>query len=281
MIDSLSAETADRDSAHTWTLITVTYNSAEQLRRHWRAPIPGNVRWIVIDNGSSDDSVQVAAEAGAEVVPLRENLGFGGANNMGYRMVRSPYVGFVNPDVTVDWNSLRMLEDVADQNSTLLSPQLTNPDGSLQPNGRGLPYLSSKIANRVNPRVAVDRYFLFAARGEIRDVDWMIGAVVLGRKAVFDRIEGPWDELFFVYYEDSDLGLRASREGVSSVVVGDARWVHGWARATSAFDVAAWRREFASMWKFYRRYPHLVVPLRRAGGRSGNAQTRRESAGQP
>uniref|UniRef100_UPI003CFAFC34 glycosyltransferase n=1 Tax=Campylobacter coli TaxID=195 RepID=UPI003CFAFC34 len=90
-----------------WTLISVSYNSGEALRRFWLdAALPHSVRWIVVDNASTDDSVSVARAAGAEVIQLSENIGFGAANNLGFEQADSPYVGFVNPDVRVDFDSL-------------------------------------------------------------------------------------------------------------------------------------------------------------------------------
>lgn len=60
-----------------WTIITVTHNSARALREAWHGlGLPESVEWIVIDNASSDDSVQAAVELGASrVVPWQATAG--------------------------------------------------------------------------------------------------------------------------------------------------------------------------------------------------------------
>lgn len=245
----------------TWSLISVTYNSADKIRAFWGdyAPDP-RVEWIVVDNASSDDSVGVARALGATVLPLEKNLGFGGANNRGFELSQGDYVAFVNPDVTVDTADLPSLEAVLRAHPrALIAPQLLNSDGSLQPNGRGLPYLMNKVLNRTVPERLVGDYLRFAEPGELTEVEWVMGAVVAGTRERLDLL-GPWDERFFVYYEDSDIGLRNSRLGGTTLLSGDTRWIHGWARETTAPSYQAWKREIPSMLKFYSRYPRLLSP---------------------
>jgi GT2 family glycosyltransferase len=245
----------------TWTLVTVTYNSAEQLRRHWQSRVPASVRWIVVDNASTDDSREVAAALGAEVIALPSNVGFGAANNVGYAQSDTEFVGFVNPDVSGDWDSLPTLADATRQSGGLLTPQLINHDGSLQPNGRGWPFLLSKVLHRTTDGSRDRSYRRYAKRDEMRSVVWIMGAVVLASRDVFERLDGPWDEWFFVYYEDADICLRARRLGIPTIVAGGVHWRHGWERATSTFNHHAWRREIPSMMKFYARYPLLLSPF--------------------
>ncbi|TGY39461.1 glycosyltransferase family 2 protein [Microbacterium laevaniformans] len=243
-----------------WSLITVTYNSAAKLRQYWsELNLPDAVEWVVVDNASSDDSVAVAQELGARVIPLPRNVGFGAANNIGFDVTEGAYVAFVNPDVTPVLDDLsRLAQHLSNNPNDLVAPQLVNDDLSLQPNGRGRPYLSAKIVNRLRDRGGRDGYLLVAQAGEVLETDWLMGAMVAGTR---DRIKkiGVWDERFFVYYEDSDLGLRNAAHGGRSVVLGDIRWIHGWARETKAPSLAAWRLELPSMVKFYSRYPNLIL----------------------
>ncbi|MFB8388045.1 glycosyltransferase [Microbacterium sp. NPDC055910] len=243
-----------------WALITVTYNSASKLAEFWGdLPLNDNVEWIVVDNASQDDSVEVARSLGARVVPLDRNRGFGGANNVGFEASAAPFVAFVNPDITVNLGSLDRLRELIERTGAIVSPQLLYPDGRPQPNGRGYPFLANKVLNRVEAEDRPSDYRRFAPPGADIDVVWFMGAAVLGSRTTFDAL-GPWDERFFVYYEDSDLGLRAARRGIRRIVSGHARWVHGWARETTTLDLAAWRRELPSMMKFYSRYPRLLSP---------------------
>lgn len=248
----------------TWSLVTVTYNNSSVLKRYWSGrELPADVEWIVVDNDSSDDSVAVAESLGAKVVALSKNCGFSGANNVGFDHASAPYVAFVNPDVTVDFDSLDSLRQILDSKNVIVAPQLVNDDGSLQANGRGWPFLLHKIRHRLAPTTLNGSYRLFTSENENKQVAWFIGAAVAGKREIFAKL-GPWDNRFFLYYEDSDLCLRAARQGYPSVVCGGVRWVHGWQRETSSFSFTPWKREIASMIKFYLRYPELlsVFPTR-------------------
>ncbi|GAA3896109.1 glycosyltransferase family 2 protein [Leifsonia kafniensis] len=247
-----------------WSFITVSYNSADALKTYWgSATIPAGAEWIVVDNSSSDATVSIAESLGARVIRLEVNLGFGAANNIGMNQSRGEFIAFVNPDVTVDFSTLPALERVVQSLGGVIGPQLINPDGSLQPNGRGIATLPSKIRNRLKSETGTSGYQRTAEPGEQIAVDWLIGAAVIATRQTFDKF-GAWDDHFFVYYEDSDLGMRAWKHGVPVHVLGDVRWIHGWARETTSFNVDAWKRELTSMAKFYSRYPALLGPIRMA-----------------
>ncbi|WP_162239871.1 glycosyltransferase family 2 protein [Microbacterium sp. Leaf288] len=240
------------------TLVTVTHNSGPALREFWQ-PIPDeSIEWVVVDNASTDDSVLVARQLGARVIELSKNVGFGAACNIGLDHSRSDVVAFVNPDVTVIYDDIPALCEAAMESNHLVAPQLVNADGSLQPNGRGVPSLPNKVLNRLRPSLASKRGFrVLTVEKEHRAVVWLTGAVVFAKKELLRRLEG-FDESFFVYYEDVDLCLRARKLGIGSTVVGSCRWLHGWARAASGFNARAWKLEFGSALTFYRKYPELL-----------------------
>ncbi|WP_040568128.1 glycosyltransferase [Microbacterium algeriense] len=246
----------------TWSFITVTYNSARTLRRFWERERPADVEWIVVDNGSTDESVTTAESLGARVIRIGGNIGFSAANNRGLEVAEGRYIGFANPDVAVDWATLSDLQKTIDETRGLVSPQLLNSDGSLQPNGRGAPLLAHKVLNRLSRQPRKNGYQVLAAAGERRDVFWLIGAVILGSADTL-RSLGGWNERFFLYYEDKDICIRAWRNELSVTLDGRARWTHGWARETTTFKIMPWVREFRSMATFYSLYPELLF-----GGRA-------------
>jgi len=247
-----------------WTLITVTYNSEAELRAIWAEVDLDEVDWIVADNASSDDSAVLAESLGARMVRLDRNMGFARANNAALALASTRFVAFVNPDVRVLPGSLGLLAETIDDFGAIVSPQLVDPDGSDQPNGRGLPYLVDKVANRgvLLPGADLGAYLPEIGPGPT-PVDWFMGAVVAGRRDDFTRTGG-WDERFFLYYEDHVMGLRAWERGQAVLIEPRVRWVHGWARETSGgFRLAPWKREIASAVRFYRMFPELLLPLRR------------------
>ncbi len=247
-----------------WSVVTVTYNSADTLRRCW-SDRNKPYDWIVVDNASADDSVAVARSLGARVIELPANVGFSRANNVAVTASSSPYLLFANPDLVVEPRGLTTLREHLDVHGGLVAPQLLGTDGALQPNGRGFPYVTAKLGNRkLWPFDRLhDQYRILTAPGETRWVAWTIGAAVAMRRTDFDQIGG-WNERFFLYYEDAEICLRAWEQGLAVSVVGDVRWTHHWARATNSFK---WSRahnlELRAARTFYSIYPEFVLGMPR------------------
>lgn len=246
------------------TIVTVTHNSAGDLKKWWSNTDTQAFPWIVVDNNSKDRSAELANSLGAARVLVQgRNVGFAKACNLGLQEAETEIVGFVNPDVAINANDIPKIEAIIAKSDQLLSPQLILPDGRLQPNGRGKPYLAQKIVGRIDRQEAESNgYYIFAKQWEVKPVEWLIGACVFGRKSTFRRLGG-WNERFFIYYEDADLGLRAKQAGVTSALIGSISWTHAWKRETSLPSLRAWKNELASMFHFYSAYPELFWSLGR------------------
>ena len=246
-----------------WSLVTVTFNSAKQLRDHWSKADIGDAAWIVVDNASSDDSIAVARELGARVISLDRNFGFAAANNVALAQMERPWTAFVNPDVCIQNPAdLSRLAEACVRYGAIVAPQLLNPDGSEQPNGRGVPFLLDKAAHR-SLRLPSSKLTSYSRTGlQVPTyVCWAIGAAIGGTTQNF-RDLGGWDERYFVYYEDHDLGLRAWAKGIPVVVDPMIRWEHEWQRSTSRLALRPWRHELRAGVSFYRAHPHVLTRYR-------------------
>lgn len=249
----------------TVSLVTVTYNNAAELEHFWQGWPADACQWIVVDNASDDGSAQVAQELGAHVVRLNTNVGFSAANNIGVTHSTGSVLGFVNPDLAVTREGLNALARRVVDTSALVAPQLANVDGTLQENGRTTPYPGRKVAHMFAPTSSTNRRYVRYVEQGLTQVVWVMGAAVFMPSEVFSRIGG-WDDGYFIYYEDSDICLRALHAGVPTYVDGDVRFVHGWARETkTGRSLAVWKHEFRSAARFYRRHPECIVPLGRKG----------------
>lgn len=241
-----------------WTLVTVSYNSAETLRRCWSDVDLGGARWVVVDNDSADDSVEVARALGADVIVRTTNDGFSVANNAALATVTTPWAMFVNPDVVIaDPAGLDRLASIAGNQDALVAPRLLNPDLTDQRNGRGLPLPSYKLANRGVriPGVDLEQYAQGGHAGPTY-IAWAIGAAIGGSTALFRELGG-WDERYFIYYEDHDIGLRSWLAGHPVILDPTVAWVHEWQRATTRVRIDPWKHELRSARVFYREYPML------------------------
>ena len=222
-----------------FALVTVTHNSAAHIdallgsvTRH----LPG-VRTVVVDCASTDDTVAVAREfAAAVVVELRENVGFGRANNRGLAEVSESIAVLVNPDVELlDDSVLGLAAEVARGSERLLAPLVVHPDGTRQDTVHPVPASAADLVRVLVPAALLPTragVWLEPWRsGAPRRVGWAVGCALAARVGTLRRL-GPFDEGIFLYGEDMELGLRAARDGVATWFWPASRVCHHQAHAS-------------------------------------------------
>jgi GT2 family glycosyltransferase len=196
---------------------------------------------VVIDNASADgsaDQVPAALAGRVTVIRNRRNVGFGAAVNQAARLTDAPLLWLINPDCRILPGAFETLRQAvaADARCGLAAPQLLNADGTTQESARGEPTAMTGLfgrhglLTRVFPTAAAARHNLrareiVASGAETAAVDWVMGACMLVRRAVFDRVHG-FDERFFLYWEDTDLCRRIREAGFDVRYVPAARVEH-------------------------------------------------------
>ncbi|MEN1729238.1 MAG: glycosyltransferase family 2 protein, partial [Pseudomonadota bacterium] len=183
-----------------------------------------NFETVLVDNGSSDDSLALLAKdyPWVTVIARGDNGGFSTAVNEGIRRAESELVVLLNNDTRADPNWLDVLQD----------GMRRYPEASMGAS-RMLLYDPPHDVDS-----AGDGYSLSAgagynlAAGEARDsVDedaWVFGAcagAAVYRRALFDDI-GLFDEDFFLVFEDVDMDLRAQVAGHRCIYLADAIVYH-------------------------------------------------------
>lgn len=198
---------------------------------------------IVVDNlPSVGESARIAGEHGATYVPLPENPGYGGAMNAGVAHL-SPSVEWiliVNPDVALDTDSIARLAAFARSHDDVgaVGPLIRNADGTPYPSARAVPSLRTGVGHAMlgplwpgNPWTRAYRLDSDEAPS-LRDAGWLSGACLLVRRSTFEQIGG-FDDEFFMYFEDVDLGVRISRAGFRNVYQPAAAVMHEGGHSTS------------------------------------------------
>ncbi|MFM1873578.1 MAG: hypothetical protein RL398_3000 [Planctomycetota bacterium] len=229
--------------------VIVNYRSAplsraclESLAR-LRGESPG-LHAVVIDNASGDDSVEVLgkaiAESGwaewAEVRAMPKNGGFSYGVNAGVvpALGKTPeYDAFwlLNPDTYVRPGALRELTEylAAHPEVAMVGSRLEDPDGTPQHSRFRFPNLANVLddALRFGPwtRLIGERRTCPEFAELPHAIDWLSGASMLVRREVFERV-GPFDEGYFLYYEELDFCRRAHDVGLHCHYVPASRVVH-------------------------------------------------------
>ena len=179
---------------------------------------------IVVDNGSTDNSrVLVARHAPqATLIAWERNRGFAAAVNAGIRASRSEYMALLNMDTSPrpDWlaNLVQMMDTSAPDVGGLASKMLLMADPAVVDDcGDSLSWQGA-AAKRGHGRSAAE----FEIFGEIFAP---CAGAALYRKSFLDELGG-FDECFFAYLEDVDLGLRGRLRGYRYFFVPTAEVLH-------------------------------------------------------
>jgi N-acetylglucosaminyl-diphospho-decaprenol L-rhamnosyltransferase len=229
-----------RPDASALSIVTVTHNSAgalQELLRSVALHLPA-AETIVVDNGSSDDSVAVARRFGASVLALEANVGFGAGCNRGLESVSTTAVALLNPDVELLDDSLAALAEQALAGpERLLAPLVLSRDGRRQDTVHAAPCSRAEVARAFLPAAALGGRAAAALAPwrstEARPVGWAVGCALVARTETLRRLGG-FDESIFLYGEDLELGLRAAARGVPTWFSPAARVLHDGGHSTSA-----------------------------------------------
>lgn len=205
---------------------------------------------VVVDTGSADDTVALASAAGAEVLELPDNPGFGPGNNAGLVRAGGEVTALLNPDIELLDDGLERLVDLAAGRRAMLVPRLMGSDGAIEksahpvpgrPGAFGFAALGPALPGRA--RISAEPW---RSQRPLR-VGWAVAAALVARTDLL-RALGPFDPEAFLFYEDLDLCLRAAEAGIPTIlhpeVVLRHRGSHATARAFGGepFELLARRR---------------------------------------
>lgn len=209
------------------TVVIVTWNAREHLPRCLTAVAAQTVppdRLILVDNGSTDGTASVARECVAaepglsgrtEIVELGANLGFAAANNRAIAICDTEYVALLNPDAFPHPDWLERLLAAAGRHPEAASfgsrQMIDGQPGILD--GLGDVYHASGLSWRRGHGRRLEQADLVE-----REIFSACAAAALYRRSAFVEVGG-FDEDFFCYFEDVDLGFRLRLAGFASVSV--------------------------------------------------------------
>jgi GT2 family glycosyltransferase len=214
---------------------------------------------VVVDNGSTDESLRLAASAlrDVELIRLGTNVGFAQANNVAARAAgRFDGFALLNPDAFADPGWLEALEQGADRDRTAaaFASQMRLVSAPDRLDGAGDSYHVSGRAWRNGHRVQSNDWPAADA-----EVFAPCAAAALYRRQAFEEVGG-FDESYFCYFEDVDLGFRLRLRGHRSVYVHSAIVHHVGSGATGyRSDFAVFHGERNAVWTYLKNMPAVLL----------------------
>ena len=185
-------------------IVVITFESAKHLPV-CLASVPDPSRVLVIDNGSLDDSAEIAQQFGCRVIRNDVNLGFARAANQAISETESPFVLLLNPDAALEPASLDHLQlAMRDSGVAIAGGRLLHDDGTEQQ--PWWPFPTAARAWREALRISKPTWRA-DAEATARDVDFVVGACLLLRRSAVQQVGG-FDERFWLYGEEADLCKR-------------------------------------------------------------------------
>lgn len=183
---------------------------------------------VVVDNGSTDGTLDVLGARTDCIVVRSTNVGYAaGINRAVAAAGEARSILILNPDATLDPGSVPAMLAVLERPGVgIVAPRVREADGRLSPTIRRRPTLarvgglSFTGLDAFSERVEDPDEYLVE-----HDVDWAVGAILLVDRQCYAALGG-LDESFFLYSEETDFCLRARDAGWSTRYTPDAGAVH-------------------------------------------------------
>jgi len=236
-----------------------------------KAPPRRSMEVLVIDNASSDDSVEMIETKfpWVKLIKSSENLGFAKGNNIAIRQCRGRYIALVNPDVIVFPGCLDALADFLDQNPKVgnVGPRVFNPDMTMQSTCRRFPTLWNNLCSTTRlesvfkgSRFFAGEHMFYFPHDRTLAVDVIVGCFSFIRREAFDEV-GLLDEDLFMYGDDVDWCRRARNAGWEVVFYPGGQAIHDRGKITAPYPVRFAIAQQRSILRYWRKHHSFMGVL--------------------
>lgn len=222
------------------SIIFVNWNSTGYLREclssidQWSHHVDHEI--VVVDNASPNADADVLKEdfEFIKLVKSSENLGFAGANNLGFQHSTGDHVLFLNPDTKLNSPAIGVMADQLEllKDAGVIGCRLLNADLSIQTSAiQTFPTILNQALDAdtlrrcwPNSRLWGNAALFSSSRAPV-PVEVISGACMMIRREVFESV-GMFSADYFMYAEDLDLCYKCMRAGYRNYYVGAATVIH-------------------------------------------------------
>ncbi len=210
-------------------VLTLSWNRVEETLaclRSMRALQFANKRLLLVDNGSSDGTPEQVSHKmpNIEIIANSSNMGFAAGSNVGLRYALrqgADYVFLLNNDTEVDPEALEQVCSLADPDVGIVAPKVYYASEPERIWSIGGLCHSLTLEKKGDARGKLDQ----GQWDEPLERDYVTGCAVLLSRRLLSEV-GLFDERFFMYYEDSDMCLRARKAGFRILLAPKAKVWH-------------------------------------------------------
>jgi GT2 family glycosyltransferase len=227
---------------------------------------------IVVDNGSTDGSVDAACERFPQTrfMENKTNIGFSRANNRAIEAAAGRYYLLLNTDTFLHAGALETMLRFMDANpdTGAAGCRLYYEDGGLQRSCTSFPTLATELwqalwLDRLFPKSRIfGKYWMtYWDFNDSREVESIIGACMLLRREAIEEV-GLLDESYFMYSEEADLCYRLKEKGWKVRFIPQASATHIWGGTSKRIqEETTFLRLYKSRTQFFRKHYGRVVTL--------------------
>jgi N-acetylglucosaminyl-diphospho-decaprenol L-rhamnosyltransferase len=217
------------------TFLIVTYNSARVIEGCLKL-LPNDQRIIVLDNGSSDSTLEVVSRYSHVEIVRNSNIGYGKAANVGLSMATTPYAMLLNPDVRIDAQSIQVM----------LANIRKHPDIGM---------IGANTFHYENGQKIYQKQHSYNEQG-LCYTGWIVGALMMFNMQALKKV-GLFDENIFLFFEETDLCDRFQAAGFKLAICKHAEAEHEWGTSTTSsmrvLKIRAWHSAWSRSY-YYRKH---------------------------
>ncbi len=245
------------------SILIVTWNSVAYLPRCLESLNEQSYKEfeiIIIDNGSSDGGIDGVKEKHPKldirVKKLSRNTGFSVANNIGALLARGKWLALLNADAFPEPDWLENLIKAGKQySSAFFASRQVQANAPSLIDGEGDTYHNSGLAWRRNYGFPLQR------KNDAEEIFSACAAAALYPRQAFLDVGG-FDEDYFAYHEDVDLGFRLRLHGLDCYYISNAVVHHiGSASTSKVSDFVIYHGHRNLIWTYYKNMPYLLFWL--------------------